>query len=58
MEKDTDKSTEYDKEKVNYHGSHLIYNHVSQKYSKPQPAVCLPGGTDFLELCKNKILNA
>lgn len=35
MEKDTDKSTESYKEKVNYHGSHLIYNHVGQKYSEP-----------------------
>lgn len=37
-------------QKDKYRNSYLIYNHVSEEYSEPQPAVRLPCGTDLLEL--------
>lgn len=46
-----------EKQRKMYRDPCLIYNHVGEKYSEPKPAVRLPRGTDFLELCKNETFN-
>lgn len=46
------------KQKTSKRVSCLVYDHVSEEYPEPQPAVCLPRGADLLKLCQNGKLQA